>query len=69
MSISVSGVPKGTVFFAELVNSDGKVVYITPNSEAGILGGSPVPEPTSLILMGTGLLGIAAQMRRKLRRG
>jgi len=68
LSVTASGVPKGTVFFAELVNSDGKIVYITPNSEAGILG-SPVPEPTSLILMGTGLLGIATQIRRKLRRG
>jgi hypothetical protein len=69
MSITASGVPQGTVLYAELVNSDGQIVYITPNSEAGILDGgrSPVPEPGSLMLMGTGLLGIATQIRRKLR--
>ncbi|PYX43674.1 MAG: hypothetical protein DMG79_21905, partial [Acidobacteria bacterium] len=63
-------VPQGTVFYAELVNSDGKIVYITPNSEAGILGhgGSTVPEPGTLTLMGTGLLGLATQIRRKLLR-
>jgi hypothetical protein len=69
LSITASGVAAGTVFYAELVNSDGKIVYITPNSEAGILGRgtSTVPEPGSLILMGTGLICIAAQIRRKLR--
>jgi PEP-CTERM motif len=71
LTLTASGVPAGTVLYAEVVNSDGQIVYITPNSEAGILGGStnPVPEPGSLTLMGTGLLGIAAQIRRKLMRG
>ena len=69
LTITASGVANGTVFYAELVNSDGKVVYITPNSEAGIYDGGKgtVPEPTSLMLMGTGLIGIATQIRRKLR--
>ncbi len=69
LSITASGVAAGTVFYAELVNSQGQIVYITPNSEAAILGRSTstVPEPGALLLMGTGLLGIAAQVRRKLR--
>jgi len=69
LSITASGVPQGTVLYAELVNKDGPIVYITPNSEAGVSnGGIPaVPEPGTLTLMGTGLLGIASQVRRKLR--
>ncbi len=69
MTIKASGVAAGTIFYAELVNRDGKIVYITPNSESAILGRdiSTVPEPASLMLMGTGLIAIATQLRRKLR--
>jgi hypothetical protein len=69
LSITASGVPQGTVLYAELVDSKGNIIYITPNSEAGIMDGRmpSVPEPGTLTLMGAGLLGIATQVRRKLR--
>jgi PEP-CTERM motif len=55
--------------YAEVLNSKGKIIYITANSESGVMGGrsSVVPEPGALTQMGTGLLGLAAQLRRKLR--
>ena len=68
ITVTASGVGAGTALYAEVLNSKGQIIYITANSASGITGGtSVVPEPGSLTLMGTGLLGLAAQLRRKLR--
>lgn len=43
-------------------NADGWV--LVPNSKGGTGGGDPIPEPGTMLLLGTGLLGIARLGRR-----
>jgi hypothetical protein len=69
-SVDASGVGKGTIFYAVVVDSKGKILWITPNSEAGVLnvGTNVTPEPASLTLLGTGLAAVAGLVRRKAKR-
>jgi hypothetical protein len=69
-SVGSGGVPGGSVFLSVLTDYDTTNVTVdTPNS-ASLLetkDPSPAPEPSSLLLFGTGVLGFASVMRRKLK--
>ena|SRR5579859_1061003 len=64
-SVILPSGPVGTIYMAYLLDSSGNLIAVTPWSSALINVGTSVPEPSSLALLGFGLLAVGLFVGRR----
>jgi len=64
-SVVLPSGPVGTIYMAYLLDSSGNLVAVSPWSSTLINVGTSVPEPSSLLLLGGGLLAIGLLVARR----
>jgi hypothetical protein len=65
LTVLIANSKANTVTFTITNNTDGFVDELYLNNTGWISEGSPVPEPATLLLLGTGLVGIATGLRKR----
>lgn len=64
-SVILPSGPVGTIYMAYLLDSSGNLIAVTPWSSALINVGTSVPEPSTLALLGVGLLAMSLLLGRR----
>jgi hypothetical protein len=62
--VELSTIPPGSIRSPWAID----IICDSCNGQTGVIGTTTVPEPTTMMLLGTGLLGLGASIRKRLRK-